>query len=251
MLLELLQSRFLWITAVQKNLCSMTTRTNLEKLIKANKAGKIVDDRQKVGHHCISWRGKTDETKNIRFKVYNKLVQILESAEVRKPLGSRMEDLVEKDSVFARRIECRREHGYTRIELTFYGPDLLELEEYAERMDETRELLKKCHTFQCSFEKQWEERAKCISSMVAVYITRKESRTSEGIFAYCHWWNSVTSKKYGYIWKRVMPETAKLLLANYSFNDRPIHYLEATVEKDEYAKINNGSGTTERNVSCP
>ena len=34
-----------------------------------------------------------------------------------------------------------------------------------------------------------------------------------------------------------MPETAKLLLANYSFNDRPIHYLEATVEKDEYAKI--------------
>ena len=43
--------------------------------------------------------------------------------------------------VFARRIERRREHGYTRIELTFYGPDLLELEEYAERMDETRELL--------------------------------------------------------------------------------------------------------------
>jgi hypothetical protein len=230
--------------------CSnITTRTHLENLIKANKAGKILDDRRRVGHHCISWKGKTDETENIRFKVYNKLVQVLESAEVRKTLGSRMEDLVEKDSTFARRIERRREHGYTRIELTFYGAHLLSLEEYAERMDETREFLKKCPTFQCSFEKQWEERAKCISTMVAVYITRKESRTNEGVFAYCHWWNSVTSKKYGYMWKRVSPETAQLLLANYSFNDRPIHYLEASVEKGEYAEITRHT-TYKREPGC-
>ena len=83
---------------------NITTRTKLEKYIKENDAGEILDDRRRVGHHCISWRGNTDETENIRFKVYNKLVQILESAEVRKPLGSRMEDLVEKDGIFARRI---------------------------------------------------------------------------------------------------------------------------------------------------
>jgi hypothetical protein len=218
--------------------CSyITTRTNLENHIKTNKAGKILDDRRAVGHHCISWKGNTEETENIRFKVYNKLVQILESAEVRKPLGSRMEDLVQKEGVFAERIARHKENGYTRVELTFYGQDLLSLEEYVEHMDDTRRFLKKCPTFQCSFEKQWEERAKCISSMVAVYITRKESRTNEGLFAYCHWWNSVTSKKYGYMWRKVSPETAKLLLANYSFNDRPIHFIEASVEDSEYAEI--------------
>ena len=147
-----------------------------------------------------------------------------------------MEDLVEKDGDFARHIARYREHGYTRIELTFYGRHLLELEEYVEEMDETRIFLKKCPTFQCSFEEQWEERAKCINSMVAVYITR-ENRTNNGLFAYCHWWNSVTSKKYGYSWKNVSPATAQLLLANYSFNDRPIHFIEATVEGSDYAEI--------------
>jgi hypothetical protein len=72
-----------------RNCSNTTTQTHLEALIKANRAGKILDDRHKVGHHCISWIGRrTDETENIRFKVYKKLVQLLESAEVRKTLGS-------------------------------------------------------------------------------------------------------------------------------------------------------------------
>ena len=116
-------------------------------------------------------------------------------------------------------------------------------------MDETRKFLKKCPTFQCLFEEQWEERAKCISSMVAVYITHKDSRTNEGVFVYCHWWNSVTSKKYGYMWKWVSPETAQLLFTNYSFNDRPIHYLEASVEKDELVEITKHT-TYKREPGC-
>ena len=60
--------------------------------------------------------------------------------------------------------------------------------------------------------------------MVAVHIPAKK------VFAYCHWWNSVTSKKYGYMWKNVGSKLVPLLLANYSFNDRPIHYIKVKVD---------------------
>ncbi|KAF9271246.1 hypothetical protein BGZ68_003975, partial [Mortierella alpina] len=38
--------------------------------------------------------------------------------------------------------------------------------------------------------------------------------------------------KYGYVWRRVSSGIAMTLLANYSFNDRPIHYFEAEVKGD-------------------
>ncbi|OAQ22080.1 hypothetical protein K457DRAFT_1825778 [Linnemannia elongata AG-77] len=126
------------------------------------------------------------------------MIAIMESAEVRKSLGSRMEDLVEKETTFARRVKRYKKNGYTRVELTFYGPSLRPLQEYQDEMDKTRELLKECRSYKCSFETQWQERAKCITSMAAVYFPKEE------VFAYCHWWNSLTSKKYGYTWNKLL-----------------------------------------------
>lgn len=63
--------------------------------------------------------------------------------------------------------------------------------------------------------------------MAAVYIPEKK------LFSYCHWWNSVTSKKYRYTWKKVSPDLVLTLLANYSFNDRPIHYFEVKTDGDQ------------------
>jgi hypothetical protein len=209
----------------------ITTRTYVQRLLRETNAGDVIDDVRKVGHHCVSWRGPSKERKNIRYKVYNKLVQILESGEVRKSLGSRMEDLVAKETTFGRRVERYKENGYTRVELTFYGPSLRPLQEYQDEMEKTRELLKECRTFKCSFETQWQERAKCITSMAAVYFPKEE------VFAYCHWWNSLTSKKYGYMWNKVKPAVIPLLLANYSFNDRPIYYMEGRVDEEEKAVL--------------
>ena len=210
----------------------ITTRSLLTRYIYHNQGGKVVDDRRRVGNHCISWKGTKKGTKNIRYKVYNKFVQILESAEVRKSLGSRMEDLVEKEGKFARQLKRKKMDGYTRIELTFYGASLRSLWEYQERMMEAREFLKGCKTYKCSFEDQWRERASCIKSMVAVYFPKKK------LFAYCHWWNSLTSKKYGYMWSgNVFSKAVPQLLANYSFNDRPIHYFEADVGENGKAII--------------
>lgn len=204
----------------------VTTRYILQKRLRETKVGEVKDDVQKVGHHCISWKDPTEGAENIRYKVYNKFAQVMESAEVRKSLGSRMEDLVEKETTFARRVKRYKKHGYTRVELTFYGPHLSPLWKYQDEMDKTRKFLKSCPTFKCSFEAQWQERAKCITSMAAVYFPKKK------LFAYCHWWNSVTSKKYGYMWKNVKSASIPLLLANYSFNDRPIYYMEGRLDKE-------------------
>jgi hypothetical protein len=204
----------------------ITTRFYVEKLLKEGNNTEIVDDVGRVGHHCISWRSLEDDRKNIRYKVYNKFVQILESAEVRKSLGSRLEDLVEKETAFGRRVKKYKKHGYSRIELTFEGSSLTSLQSYQDEMDETKNFLKECKTFKCSFESQWQERAKCITSMAAVYFPE------EKVFAYCHWWNCVTSKKYGYMWKEFKkPELIPLLLANFSFNNRPIYFVEGHVEE--------------------
>jgi hypothetical protein len=211
----------------------ITTRGILAKYIVEKKAGRIVDDRHKVGMHCISWWGKKQDTKNIRHKVYNKFIQALESADVRKSLGSRMENLVENEGTFAHRLERHKNHGYTRIELTFYNPELQSLSQYFEHMEKTRELLNGCRTFSCSFENQWKQRAESITSMVAVHFPEKNW------FAYCHWWNSITSKKYGYLWTTVTVDIMPKLLANFSFNDRPIYLITAGIGE-------NGKGIVEK-----
>ena len=170
-----------------RDCCYVTSRVVLEGHLQDNGIDRIVDDCKKVGDNCVSWWGSTDATKDIRYKWYNKFVQLLESAEVRKSLGSRMEDLVAKEGAFAKRLERHKDHGYSRIELTFYGPKLLSLEEYHDHMEETKKLLSNCTTYQCSFEMQWQERAKRIKLVVMVYFPAKK------LFAYCHWWNSLTS----------------------------------------------------------
>ncbi|KAG0195243.1 hypothetical protein BGX28_001876, partial [Mortierella sp. GBA30] len=57
--------------------------------------------------------------------------------------------------------------------------------------------------------------------MAAVYFPKNQ------LFAYCHCWNSVTSKKYGYMRGKFPSTVVPLLLANYSFSNRPIYYFEA------------------------
>ena len=122
----------------------ITTRSHVKRLLKEGNMTKIVDDVGKVGHHCISWRSLEEDRENIRYKVYNKFVQILESAEVRKSLGSRLEDLVEKETAFGRRVKKYKNHGYSCIELSFYGSSLRSLQSYQDEMDETKNFLKEC-----------------------------------------------------------------------------------------------------------
>lgn len=52
----------------------------------------IVSDRHQVGDHCISWLCQTtgNVVVDLRAKIYNKFVQIVESTEARSRIGSQM-----------------------------------------------------------------------------------------------------------------------------------------------------------------
>ncbi|MFI5422865.1 MAG: hypothetical protein ACHQWH_02855, partial [Nitrososphaerales archaeon] len=91
----------------------ISTRLQITKQLQEHGIHTIIDDRNRVGDHCVSWMGNTENTENIRHKVYNKFIQMLECAEVRKSLGSRMENLVQKEGKFARRLERYKNYGYT------------------------------------------------------------------------------------------------------------------------------------------
>ncbi|KAF9965346.1 hypothetical protein BGZ73_001490, partial [Actinomortierella ambigua] len=200
----------------------VTTRDTLQEYLERNIPDvEIKDDRRKVGNHCLSWFSTTSKDQKIRCKVYNKLIQMLESAEVRKPLGSRMEDLVANpEKAFTSRLLDARDKGLSRLEITFYGHKVRGYKYYARTIDITKELLKDCPTYKVSHDDYWRHMVSKIPAMIGVYIPGRN------VFAYCHWWNSVTGKMYGSHRGNIGREEAMTLLANYAFNDRPIYYVE-------------------------
>jgi hypothetical protein len=206
----------------------VTSRDILERYLKDIIPDvEIRDDRRKVGNHCLSWYMTTDKEQRIRCKVYNKFVQHLESAEVRKTLGSRMEDLVaNSDKAFTKRLLDARDKGITRLELTFYGAKARKYKYYERVMGTIKDLIKKCRTYRVSYEAYWRYMVSNVTAMIGVYIKQRR------VFAYCHWWNSVTGKLYGSQRGNISKQEAMVLLANYSFNDRPAYFVEVDVDDD-------------------
>lgn len=194
----------------------------------------IVDDLDKVGNHCLSWILYTYKNQKIRCKMYNKFVQMMESAETRMSLGSRMEDLVmAQDKKLHKRLRKAKEHGLSRLEITFYGKKLRKFAYYEEVVNDTKDILQDCPTYRVSFEEYWRYMASTITSMVGVHIVSEDTTA----FAYCHWWNSITKKKYGSYRNKVGKDEAMKALANYSFNDRPIYLLEVEMENGTIKNI--------------
>jgi len=190
----------------------------------------IVDDFHKVGNHCLSWFMETSKEQKIRCKVYNKFVQMLESAEVRMSLGSRMENLVmNADDNLQKRLCKAKKTGLTRLEITFYGQELYKFSYYQNIVESLKEEIQDCPTFCVPFKKYWKYVVSNISSMIGIHITMANSTA----FAYCHWWNSITCKKYGSFRDKVEKAEAMVLLANYSFNDRPIYFVEVIMDGDK------------------
>ena len=212
----------------------VTSRPILQQYLE-NKFGddiEIVNDLEKVGNHCISWITTTGKEQKVRCKVYNKLVQMLESADNASSLGSRMESLVMPvDKKFHRRLRKAKETGLSRLEVTFYGIKVYDLTYYEEYMEQVKEQLQDCKTYKVPYKEYWRYMASNISSMVGVLVRDvDEDEDEKATFAYCHWWNSVTKKKYGSYRSNVKRDEAIKLLANYSFNDRPIYFLEVDLQ---------------------
>lgn len=211
----------------------VTSRPILQKYLEDNFGDdiEIVNDLSKVGNHCLSWIAITEDEQKVRCKVYNKFVQMMESAETTSSLGSRMESLViDVDGKLHKRLRKARKMGLSRLEVKFYGGDLQTLAHYEKYLENVKDMIQKCPTFEVPFEEYWKYMASTISSMVGVFASGKVGGSQKSVFAYCHWWNSITTKKYGVLREKVGREEALKLLANYSFNDRPIYFLEVSLE---------------------
>ncbi|KAI9238891.1 MAG: hypothetical protein BYD32DRAFT_435377 [Podila humilis] len=189
---------------------------------------EIVNDRSRVGDHCLSWIAATDDDQKVRCKVYNKFVQMMESAEVMSSLGSRMESLVIStiDEKLHKRLRKARKTGLSRLEVKFYGGDLYDHAYYENYLEQVKEIIQECPTYEVPFAEYWKYMASKITSMVAVFA----SGVDRSAFAYCHWRNSITAKKYGTMREKVGRDEALKLLANYSFNDRPIYLVEVSLD---------------------
>lgn len=87
----------------------------------------IVSDRNQVGDHCISWLCQTTGATvvDLRAKIYNKFVQMIESTEARSRIGSQLSNFIANRSQrFTQKLLRYKDTGMTRFEITVYGTEL-------------------------------------------------------------------------------------------------------------------------------
>ncbi|ORX65437.1 hypothetical protein DL89DRAFT_287072 [Linderina pennispora] len=180
----------------------------------------VVDDLRKSGSNCISWFTKKGDIK-VKNKIYNKFIQLLESGEVRNPLSSKLSEFVMPTlHNFGETLYACRNSGLTRIELTVHSSQMQTVEWNSNLLLTTLDFMNGCRTFATSYEKQWMALVDKVSSCYTVCIYVRQQHT----LAYCHWFNSITSKKQGIIKKLTKNEDPMVVVANLSFNNRPTLY---------------------------
>lgn len=200
----------------------ITTRGHMEAWIDGRYT--ILDRRARVGDNCISWMVPDDDAlfDRVRGKVYNKTVQMIESGGVRVVLGSSMHEYITQAESVQNTLLQYRDNGVSRLELTFYGDKLYEASVYKDIITRLYQELSTCTTFSNSLRNQWRALEPRLTQVLAVYVP--ESMT----FAFCQWWNSLTGKMHGTSTKINKHDDLMKLLANYSFNSRPIHLITVT-----------------------
>merc|ERR1711891_133947 len=80
----------------------------------------VVDNDKEVGKNCLTWMENIDGIKT-RQKIYNKMVQMLETKSVRSKVGSHWKDWVcQSETRLADARDKAKDRGLTRVEVTFY-----------------------------------------------------------------------------------------------------------------------------------
>lgn len=92
----------------------------------------ILDNNDDVGNNCLTYMESVDGM-TTRCKIYNKMVQMLESKSVRETVGQHWKDWVcQKDTRLAKARDLAKHRGLTRAEVTFYCKDCVPDDEFME-----------------------------------------------------------------------------------------------------------------------
>jgi len=187
---------------------------------------KIADSKNRTGNNCISWF--EDDGKQ-RCKEYNKTVQIAETAGARPIIGSDMH-LMLNGSALSDSIISFKDVGMTRLEITFYGSELKPADEYVAAVLDLFERMKTCKTYSVSLEQQWSALSSCLTQMLCIY------HEPSSMFAYVHWWNSLTGKMQG-SQKEINRKNLLKVVANFGFSERPVYLLTVGDDDGEELKV--------------
>lgn len=179
---------------------------------------RVADRESRVGRYCLSWLGYDENGNKVRYKIYNKLVELVESKGVRVVLGSSMYEFMGNDPI-TKTMMLFRDVGMMRIEVTFYGEDLQSQDFYRRHVMKLYDSFAGCRTYKISLKQQWENMTTKITQVLMLYDV--ESRA----FAYCHWWNSVTHKMQGGTRILNKIEDVNKVMGNFSFYDIPIRLI--------------------------
>merc|ERR1712208_247790 len=92
----------------------------------------VVDNDFEVEMNCLTWMERIDEIKT-RQKIYNKMVQMLETKSVRSIVGSHWKAWVcQTGTRLAEARDKAKDRGLTRAEVTFYIQDEIPNDEFIE-----------------------------------------------------------------------------------------------------------------------
>jgi hypothetical protein len=110
-----------------------------------------------VGGNCVMYKEGPNE-KRIRYKVYNKFAQSMESHSVSHPIGNHVHNWINNfEAPIRESIAKSTPYGFTRVELSFYGDnckgDLIRHKNELRKYEKI--LLKEKQFFQCSIQDQW------------------------------------------------------------------------------------------------
>ena len=117
----------------------------------------VVDNDGEVGKNCLTWMENIDGIKT-RQKIYNKMVQMLETKSVRNNVGSHWKDWVcQKGTRLAEARDKAKDRGLTRAEVTFYIQDEIPDDEFIEDvLERIIKYIPKDMVYSTSYAATWE-----------------------------------------------------------------------------------------------
>lgn len=135
-----------------------------------------------VGANCVLYR-----IGDIRYKVYNKFAQSLESHSVGFPIGNHVHNWINNfEAPIRESIRKSIPVGFTRVELSFYGP-LCEgkLERHIDDLENYLDILAKSgQLFECGIQKQWNAFCDMLTTGTVFVLDQKTHEYVLGMW--CH-----------------------------------------------------------------
>ena len=177
---------------------------------------RILMNAHKVGYNCLTWI-ETVSGIQLRYKIYNKFVQMLESESVRKNIGNHWESWVGQwGTRLADARDIAIDRGLTRTEVTFYCSENIPSDQFmADKLQSVVASVPRELVFSTPIHLAW--KAYCESFSHSLVVIDKVSPNQRGLVVYSV--NEVTKKVSG---KQIeeWENKEKYCLANLTLSER-------------------------------